>query len=284
MLNGTKVHGRVLKMSPAPVEGEAAASRPEDAVEVQRTLNHQVTPLFDMTYEDQIEFKRQLLVGSLEKVTKRLLTEAATGSGVEWVRELSKGPICPLEKMHHSPDLNGYRNKNEFTIGYGEDGKPMVGFRFGRFADGNTNVGCADGVLHTPEEALGAARYMTEFLRDHQTLGCWVPQNHSGVWRMIMVRHNRVGDVMVLVQYSTKNCSKDDLDAALAKLKSFFFEKVTAGAMKLTSLFFQEHNEVGNRANDDSTVALASGESTFSESILGLNFRISPSAFFQVAN
>jgi len=27
----------------------------------------------------------------------------------------------------------------------------------------------------------------------------------------------------------------------------FFSEKVAAGAMKLTSLFFQEHNENGNR-------------------------------------
>jgi tRNA (uracil-5-)-methyltransferase len=287
VLNGIKVHGRVLKMAPAPVpvEGalEAAAARPADAEEdKERTLSHQVTPLCDMTYEEQIAFKRHLLVASLEKVTKRLLTDAASGSGVEWVRELAKGPVCPLEAMHHSPDLNGYRNKNEFTIGYGEDKKPLVGFRFGRFADGNTTVGCADGVLHTPEEALSVARCMTEFLRDRTKLGCWIPQNHAGVWRMIMVRHNRVGEVMALVQYSGNNCSKEELDAELAKLKIFFAEKVAAGAMKLTSLFFQEHNEPGNRANDDTTVTLVSGEATFSESILGLNFRISPSAFFQV--
>ena len=134
-----------------------------------------------------------------------------------------------------------------------------MGFRFGRFADGNTAVGCADGVLHTPEEALSVARCMTEFLRANTSLGCWVPQNHAGVWRMIMVRHNRAGDVMVLVQFSSNNCSREALDAELDKLKSFFFDKVKAGAMKLTSLFFQEHNEVGNRANDDSTVRLASG-------------------------
>jgi hypothetical protein len=192
-----------------------------------------------------------------------------------------------------------------------------VGFRFGRFADGNTAVGCADGVLHTPEEALSVARCMTEFLRANTSLGCWVPQNHAGVWRMIMVRHNRAGDVMVLVQFSSNNCSREALDAELEKLKSFFSDKVKAGAMKLTSLFFQEHNEVGNRANDDSTIRLASGyvpcaqarihashgahspsltldpslrggascdlrEATFSENILGLSFRISPSAFFQV--
>ena len=40
-----------------------------------------------------------------------------------------------------------------------------------------------------------------------------------------MVRHNRKGDVMVLVQYSSKNCSRADLDAALAKLKAFFLEQ-----------------------------------------------------------
>ena len=36
---------------------------------------------------------------------------------------------------------------------------------------------------------MQVARCMTEFLREHQTLGCWVPQDHSGVWRMIMVLH-----------------------------------------------------------------------------------------------
>ena len=38
----------------------------------------------------------------------------------------------------------------------------------------------------------------------------------------------------------------------------------------------------GNRANDDSTIRLAWGEESFTESILGLSFRVSPSAFFQV--
>ncbi len=36
---------------------------------------------------------------------------------------------------------------------------------------------------------MQVARCMTEFLRENQTLGCWVPQDHSGVWRMIMVLH-----------------------------------------------------------------------------------------------
>jgi len=281
VLNGMKVRGKEMKLVPAPDEGEDAALRPAPSAD-ERTLCHQVTPLCDMTYEDQVDFKRELLLGSLERVTRKLLPEAATGSGLEWLRQLSKGPVCPLEKMHHSPDLHGYRNKNEFTIGYAADGKPMVGFRFGRFADGNTNVGCADGVLHTPEEALGVARSLTRFLRDHQTLECWGPQNHTGVWRMVMVRHNRVGDVMVLVQYSSNNCSREDLDAALAKLKAFLLEEKAAGTIKLTSLFFQEHNEVGNRAHDDAAVTLAWGADAFSESILGLKFRISPSAFFQV--
>ena len=116
-----------MKISPAPVEGEGedAASLPASSTD-KRTLSQQVTPLCDMTYEDQIDFKRQLLLGSLERATRKLYAEAANGSGLEWVRQLAKGPICPLETMHHSPDLNGYRNKNEFTIGYAEDGKPMV--------------------------------------------------------------------------------------------------------------------------------------------------------------
>jgi hypothetical protein len=48
---------------------------------------------------------------------------------------------------------------------------------------------------------------------------------HTCIYRMVMVRHNRKGDVMVLVQYSSNNCSRADLDAALAKLKTFFLEQ-----------------------------------------------------------
>ena len=282
VLNGMKVHGQQIKMTQAPVEGEVAANRPVPDEDVKRTLSQQVTPLCDLTYEEQIEFKRCLLLGSLEKVTKKLLLEARDGSGLEWVRGLARGPVCPLKRIHQSPDTFGYRNKNEFTIGHDAEGKPMVGFRFGRFQDGNTTEGCADGVVHTPEEALGVARCMTDFLRNHQSLGCWVPQNHAGVWRMIMVRHNRAGDVMVLVQYASTNCTKEELDDALAKLKAYFLEKKAAGVIKLTSLFFQEHNQFGNRANDDTNIQLAWGTDSFSESILGLTFRISPSAFFQV--
>ena len=290
VLSGMKVKGLELHLAPAPTEPEGAASEGAARhtetggfeVSGRRTLSQQVTPLCDLEYEEQIAFKRHLLLGSLEKVTKKLLLDAKDGSGVEWTRALARGPVCPLETVHHSPESRGYRNKNEFTIGLGSDGRPLVGFRFGRFIDGNTTVGCADGVLHTPEEALGVARCITEFLREHTALGVWTPHNHQGVWRVVMVRHNSAGAVMVLVQYASTNCTQEALAEALASLQAFLLRKKAEGAIKLTSLYFQEHNMAGNRANDDSTIRLAWGEESFTESILGLSFRVSPSAFFQV--
>ncbi|KAJ1493965.1 hypothetical protein T484DRAFT_1609871 [Baffinella frigidus] len=89
-----------------------------------------------------------------------------------------------------------------------------------------------------------------------------------------------------MVQYSSRNCKEkeqaDKLEAALVKLKTFIVDEATRTGLKIASLFVQEHNEVGNRALDSTPVQLVHGDAVFHEKLLGLSFRISPTAFFQV--
>uniref|UniRef100_A0A7S4L029 TRAM domain-containing protein n=1 Tax=Guillardia theta TaxID=55529 RepID=A0A7S4L029_GUITH len=270
ILNGTCVHGRKMQLN----DGEQKAE--EDS---SRTLSQQVTALADMLYEDQIYFKEHILRASLRRVTQDL---SKNKYNLEWLKSCSRGPCCNLEKVYHSPQIRGYRNKNEFTIGYDRDGKATVGFRYGRFADGDSSVGNADQCLHIPACALKVAEVVTDFLRNYQKLECWGAAKHTGTWRMVTVRNNSENDVIAVVQYSSSNTKKEELDEALACLDQHIRSKVDSGDLTLTSFFLQEYNDVSNRANDDCPVRLVWGKPFFHETLMDLQFRISPSAFFQV--
>lgn len=51
------------------------------------------------------------------------------------------GEICEIEAIIPSPEITGYRNKCEFTIGVDTEGKPCVGFNLGQFREGVFAVG-----------------------------------------------------------------------------------------------------------------------------------------------
>ncbi len=285
MLDAQALKGKVMVIDYA--QGNEDVRPADSGEETLRSLCRQVAPLHDMSYEDQQIFKASLLRGSLRRVTLAMLAETSKKKGHKdgtplWVRVAKRGPVVPLSFLHQSPTICGYRNKNEFTIGFDRDKKPQVGFRYGRFQEGRSGVGCAEGCPNIPEEALAVARCLKDFIVNHQTMECWGPEHHTGVWRQLTVRHSSTGDVLAIVQFSTNNCARADLDATLAKLKDFFLEQVSQGKMKLTSLFGQEHNSVSNKAADDCPLTSLWGADCFYETLLGLKFRISPAAFFQV--
>jgi hypothetical protein len=288
MLDAQALKGKVMVIDYAQGnEDVRPADSGDPSSETLRSLTRQVAPLHDMTYEDQLACKASLLRGSLRKVTLAMISETSAKKGFKggvpmFVRVAKRGPIVPLSHLHPSPTVFGYRNKNEFTIGFDRDKQPQVGFRYGRFQEGRSGVGCADGCPNIPEEALAVARCVKDFILNHQTLECWGPEKHTGVWRQLTIRHSSTGDLLAVIQYSTNNCALADLDAAMAKLKDFLLEQVKQGKMRLTSLFGQEHNNVSNKAADDCPMALLWGEDCFYETLLGLKFRISPAAFFQV--
>jgi len=91
---------------------------------------------------------------------------------------------------------------------------------------------------------------------------------------------------MIMVQYASRNCQApqdaERLKGALEKLKTFLIAEAKRTGLNLVSLFVQEHNEVGNRAADSTPCELLCGAPVFHERLLGLSFRISPTAFFQV--
>ena len=84
----------------------------------------------EMSYEKQLEFKRNKVLGNLERIG---------GFSPELLAEVF-GPIIGMEKPF------GYRNKAQFPFGTDKNGQPITGFYAGRTHDIIANTDCALGV------------------------------------------------------------------------------------------------------------------------------------------
>ena len=73
-----------------------------------------------------------------------------------------------------SPAQNAYRNNVEFSIGFSPDGKPTVGYLYGRFADGFTEIADPRSMSNISAVGKGYAALLTAFLRsEHSNLAAW---------------------------------------------------------------------------------------------------------------
>ena len=87
-----------------------------------------------------------------------------------------------------SPRLKGYRNKCEFTIGKGADGKPCVGYQLGKGKLGQTMVGAPTDCTNVPPEMLAAVAVIQEWLLRDGQLATFDKWGKGGVWRQIVAR------------------------------------------------------------------------------------------------
>ena len=84
----------------------------------------------EMSYEKQLEFKQNKVLGNLERIG---------GFSPELLADVF-GPIIGMEKPF------GYRNKAQFPFGTDKNGQPITGFYAGRTHDIIANTDCALGV------------------------------------------------------------------------------------------------------------------------------------------
>jgi hypothetical protein len=100
---------------------------------------------------------------------------------------------APLLGVLRSPQLEGYRNKSEFTVGYDTAGEPNVGFLLGGMQAGIAEVASAEEARHTPAEAVSYAAAVRDFIRTKSQLPAWDkrPQPPTGFWRIVLVRSGR---------------------------------------------------------------------------------------------
>ncbi|NWX91810.1 TRM2 methyltransferase, partial [Nothoprocta pentlandii] len=231
------------------------------------------TPLWRLPYAEQLQVKYQNQEKILQTLTS-CLEEAGT--------EMHKpgGLCCPLRPIVPSPVINGYRNKSSFSVNQGPDGNPKtVGLYVGTGRARNIVCVRADRMENIPTKHKQVAQSYEQFLRLSPLQPCLL-FHRGGHWRELVVRTGGRGDTMAIVTFHPQQLGQEALAAQKASLKDFFTSGPGA-VCALTSLYFQE-STMTRCSHEQSPYQLLFGEQHIFEELLGLKFRISPDAFFQV--
>ncbi len=208
-------------------------------------------PLSHIVYDKQKEIKRQHVVDTLSRI-----------GGIVNAASLTSATLG-MDKPQH------YRNKMVFPIGE-KDRRVIGGFYAPRSHDVVELHSCCVGEPFTVEVLNTVLNFMNE-----EKVLPYCERTHRGTIRRVFVRtgyHSR--DLMVVISSATPKIKS--IENLTKKLISQSF-----GEYNLKSIVLNINTAKNNLVLGDKNITLW-GEDTISDSILGLDFSISPHSFFQV--
>lgn len=246
----------------------------EEALSLEERLADTVTPLWRLSYEEQLRWKQERQHKILLQMTNHLAQESGSLTS-------SKGELpFPLLPIVPSPVRDGYRNKSTFSVNKGVDGnQKTVGFYIGTGKGRNIVCIHGDHLLNMPSKHKLVGRSYEDFIRASPLKPCLLFHD-GGHWREITVRTNSAGNTMAIVYFHPQNLSPEEIDVHKASLVEYF-TKGPGTVCQLDSLYFQE-STMTRCSHEDSPYQLLHGEPHIYEEILGFKFRISADSFFQV--
>ena len=146
----------------------------------------------EMSYEKQLEFKQNKVLGNLERIG---------GFSPELLAEVF-GPIIGMEKPF------GYRNKAQFPFGTDKNGQPVTGFYAGRTHDIIANTDCALGVGVNKEILEIVLAFMKKYgVRSYDE------KTGEGLIRHVLIRYGfATKEIMVcfVVNKEIADCRSDE--------------------------------------------------------------------------
>ncbi|NXU53937.1 TRM2A methyltransferase, partial [Turnix velox] len=241
-----------------------------------------VTPLWNVPYEEQLARKKQECEQVLQKMTKEIGSN--NKALLPWLflqKQKYNKLCCPVEGVKASPLQTEYRNKCEFLIGTGVNQEDKtVGCRLGKYKGGTCAVVEPFDTIHIPATAKKVVKAFQDYIRS-TPYSVYSPETYEGHWKQLTVRTSRSGHLMAIVYFNPQKLSKEELADLKTSLAKYFTEGMgkTSG---VTSLYFVEEGQRKSPSLEDLPLEHLAGEKYIYEELLGLKFRISPHAFFQV--
>lgn len=238
-------------------------------------LAYSVTPLWRHPYRKQLMFKYQDVSKHLQRLGQQLRKVEVA------FPEDPNGMPCPLRPVLPSPVVEGYRNKDEFSIRQGPSGEPKtVGFLVGSPGDLD-HVVCVspEHIVVCKDSHKRVAKSFQEYIQRSPLPGCY-ETNFQGYWKHLVVRSNSAGQLMAIVIMHPQQLTPEEL----SKEKKGLVEHFVRGPGRecnLSSLYFQacRHSRC---THDQAPFELLHGQPHLEETLGDLRFRISPESFFQV--
>ena len=247
-----------------PVYSRVSLTTLDSNINPAEVLNDKVTPFWRLDYPEQLKKKYRLMVKVMRKYWK------AVG------RWTGQNRHIPLEEIIPSPLTVNYRNKCEFAFGLDHKGNRTIGFMLGSFKDGII-------ALQNPSECVHVTQMTKDIVQEFQKM--LQESNHkpfdktdkSGIWRLLTVRHQSSGEILILVQIHPQKITAQELDGIKSDIQAVC-SKFTA----IKAIYFQASDNFSDGADFESHLELLKGEQYVTDVILGSKFRISPFSFFQV--
>lgn len=199
-----------------------------------------------LSYEKQLEFKKNKVKGNLERI-----------GGFEQVE---------IEKVIGMENPWRYRNKAQFPVGKNKDGEIITGFYAGRTHSIIPNRNCYLGAEVNEEILNQVIAYMTD---NH--VEPYEETSGKGLVRHILIRNGfKTGEIMVCIIANGRT---------LPKVKSLIERLQTIPGM--TSISLNVNTKRNNVILGDEVITLW-GQETISDYIGDIKFEISPLSFYQV--
>jgi 23S rRNA (uracil1939-C5)-methyltransferase len=238
---GDRVRAVVGKAKKAYAEARAIEVVEPSPDRVPPRADHPGAPWQVLPYERQLEIKAGQVREALERIGH--------------LEGFALDPIVPAVEQWR------YRNKLEYSFGTGPDGELVCGFHApGRW---DQIVPMADCLLAS--EGSNAIRDAVLQWCRVQGLSAWDRRDQVGLLRNLVVREGRrTGELQVRLVTSPGSIDVDSL----------------ADAVKCDGLFWTRQDQLGETVQGGETT-LISGSPQLREQLGGLDFRISPEAFFQ---
>ncbi|NXW86541.1 TRM2A methyltransferase, partial [Alopecoenas beccarii] len=265
--------GEVKRAAPHKAGGEEPLSK---------QIADVVTPLWNLPYEEQLAQKKQECEQVLQKLTKEIGNN--NRALLPWLflqKQKYNKLCCPVEGVKASPLQTEYRNKCEFLIGIGVNQEDKtVGCRLGKYKGGTCAVVEPFDTIHIPAIAKKVVKAFQDYIRS-TPYSVYSPETYEGHWKQLTVRTSRNGHIMAIVYFNPQKLSKEELADLKISLAKYFTEGMGKSS-GVTSLYFVEEGQRKSPNLEDLPLEHVAGDKYIYEELLGLKFRISPHAFFQV--